>query len=258
MSNFLYLAFAFSRVSLIGKKHLKLVEYMSKIKIKKYMFVTGLISLVFSVVKGFKYKVNYEYSELNYPYIIEVDLYRKHHWTLELYLVANSIFDMVNYLLFTIINLSIDVYMLVRLRATFREKINRLESLENKNSGVLSKQTSQKITDMNDAMTNAIRMVIVNSAFNIFFKIPLLIVPVYNSIYTFYFKKNGTFFKDSMRILDYKLNYVDLIYLLTDLSDFLFTLLISIQFFVYVCFDKNIKMGFHKIFSRNLDEKQNK
>lgn len=57
MNNFAYLAFAFNRVALIGKDHAKIVKYFSKLSFKKFMLVTTTISLILSVVKGFKYKV---------------------------------------------------------------------------------------------------------------------------------------------------------------------------------------------------------
>ena len=50
MSNFLYIAFAFNQISLIGKDHPKLVEFMSKVGIKKYILVMGLISIGLSQV----------------------------------------------------------------------------------------------------------------------------------------------------------------------------------------------------------------
>lgn len=57
-SNFAYIGFASNRVALIGKDHVKLVQFISNIKIKNYFMATGFISLCFSIVKVFKYKVN--------------------------------------------------------------------------------------------------------------------------------------------------------------------------------------------------------
>ena len=57
MGNFAYMGFAFNRVALIGKNHAKLVIFMSEMKFKKYMSFTIFLSLVFSVVKVFRFKV---------------------------------------------------------------------------------------------------------------------------------------------------------------------------------------------------------
>ena len=57
MNNFAYIAFAFNRIALLGKNHPKLIEYISEIRWKKYIIVTSIISVAFSVVKGFKFKL---------------------------------------------------------------------------------------------------------------------------------------------------------------------------------------------------------
>lgn len=57
MSNFAYMAFAFNRIALIGQNHAKIVEKLAKWKFKKYMLITGFISVILSIIKGFKYHV---------------------------------------------------------------------------------------------------------------------------------------------------------------------------------------------------------
>lgn len=58
MSNFAYMGFAFNRIALIGKNDAKIVEKISGWQFKNYLTVTGIISVILSVVKGFKYQVN--------------------------------------------------------------------------------------------------------------------------------------------------------------------------------------------------------
>lgn len=57
MSNFAYMAFAFNRIALIGKDHAKIVEKLVKWKFKNYMLLSGLLSMILSIVKAFKYQV---------------------------------------------------------------------------------------------------------------------------------------------------------------------------------------------------------
>ena len=56
MCNFAYVAFALNRISLIGKDHGKLVKFISKVGIEKYIVVTLLISSLLSWIKGLKYE----------------------------------------------------------------------------------------------------------------------------------------------------------------------------------------------------------
>ena len=62
MNNFAYMAFAFNRIALLGRNHPKIIEYISEIRLNKYIIITAFISVAFSVVKGFKYKVNEKFS----------------------------------------------------------------------------------------------------------------------------------------------------------------------------------------------------
>lgn len=128
MINFAYVAFAFNRIALIGRDHPKLVKFLAETKIKWYVFVTTLISLALSVVKGFKYRVNYHYSEMNYPYNFDRDFWYHKTSGAVVYLFFNMICDILNYNVFVLVNMSIDIYMLVRLQQTLEEKSKKFEN----------------------------------------------------------------------------------------------------------------------------------
>ena len=74
MCNFTYVAFALNRISLIGREHGKIVTFMSELGVKKYIGISIFISCLFSWIKGFKYKANYLYSQLNYPMSVEMSI----------------------------------------------------------------------------------------------------------------------------------------------------------------------------------------
>lgn len=61
MSNFAYMGFAFNRIALIGQNHPKIVEKLTKWQFKNFMIATGVISMIFSIVKGFKYQVKNDF-----------------------------------------------------------------------------------------------------------------------------------------------------------------------------------------------------
>lgn len=250
MSNFCYIAFAFNRISLIGKDHSKLVEFISKVSFKKYLLLTGLISVGLSVVKSFKYRVNYDHSELNYPFNIENDLNLNKGVKRNVYFVANFISDLLNYVIFAIINIAIDVFMVVRLRRTLNEKLDRLKSIrkssECKTNNNAKKSNNKNELDINEALNNAIRMVVINSGLNFFFKLLLVYIPLQNVIAAFYYKSKSYEAFDNSRFdsLMGRSYEMDLFALINESADWLYNLLIAVQFFVYLKFDKKLKDAF--------------
>lgn len=248
MANFCYVAFAFNRISLIGKDHNKLVEFVSKVSFRKYLIFTGLISVTLSIVKAFKYRINYDHSELNYPFLIEGDLFEDRGWTRDLYFGANLVSDACNYLLFVLINISLDILMLIRLRKTLKDKLERLGV--NPNTVKCEKKTNKAknkiIAEINHAIVNAVRMVIMNSTMNFLFKLPLVFIPLLNVIAAIYFKSDN--YKQNLDLrFDNFIKYLtasDLITLMNETADVLFNLYISIQVFIYFKYDFKLKEAF--------------
>lgn len=263
LSNFCYIAFAFNRISLIGKDHPKLVQFMSEVGTKKYIFVTFIISIGLSIVKGFRYRINYDRSELDYPYLFETRLEFDIGWTRRLYLVVNFVSDILNYVILALMNIGIDVYMVSRLRKTLNEKLNRFKSdQENavKVKQLKSNETNKQREHAKESISSAIRMVMINSALNLFLKLPLVYVPIQNMIATIYYNDNVNPFvniwKDENLFTFYlymkTMKEADLITLIYEFSNWLFNFAISIQFFVYLKFDKKLKEAFDSVFRKNL------
>ena len=137
MCNFTYVAFALNRIALIGKDHSKIVKFISELDIRVYYLVTFLISFSLSWIKYFKYQVNNFEPNLNYPISNEWDiitlLFTKNSFNTDkytsykipdrLYFIYNSISDLINYVIFVIICLIIDIFMVVRLKQTLDEKL---------------------------------------------------------------------------------------------------------------------------------------
>lgn len=165
------------------------------------------------------------------------------------YFVINLISDILNYVVFVIFNISIDAYMLVCFKITLKEKSKWFENAKEK---VCTTRDSKKISEMTEAMNNAIRMVVLNSLFNFFFKSPLAIIPFINAIVSFYYKSklfwNGFYSIDIFFVKSKTFEFYDMI---EHLADWLFLILISCQLLFYYRFDKNIKMAFDKFRSKS-------
>ena len=242
MCNFTYIAFALNRISLIGKDHGKLVTFMSEVGIKKYIGVTFLISLLLSWMKYFQYEVNYFYPNLDFPMFNQVSMaYIKSNTLKDVFFILNVISDLVNYFVFVVICVVIDICMVVQLRRILNEKLNKSQSMN-------QKQNESKTTECEEAVNKAIKMVVLNSAIGIFFKFPVCFIPLLNV------------YADDKNI-DHNLNFSEFFHylldsefysLIQDMSYFLFTLSLSIQMFIYYRFDKKMMTGYQRIMDKTL------
>lgn len=67
MSHLSYIAFTLNRIALLGKEHGKIVNWMSTISLKRFLLYCFIISVLTSVVKIFKYQLNFDYPGYEYP-----------------------------------------------------------------------------------------------------------------------------------------------------------------------------------------------
>ena len=258
MWNFTYVAFALNRISLIGKDHGKLVKFMAEVGMKTYLAICLLLSCGFSAVKYFKYEINYGQSESSYPISNEHDLSSIHrtHISNDGVIIANSIFDILNYLVFEVIIFIIDIYLLVRLRQTLAEKMKKLETLTGKNDANKLETTKK---ENEDAINKVIKMVILNTAISLLFRLPIAFIPVVNVFAEFYYKNYLNQFNHPKfgEFYSFLLNsgfYDSIVYC----SDLFFNFSLFIQLFIYVYFDKLFKNGFDRILSKNSTQVSNK
>ena len=257
MCNFTYVAFALNRISLIGKDHGKIVTFMSEFGVKKYIGITVFISAIFSWIKGFKYKVNYFYPDSNFPMSNEIDimsiwfkLNKKNTSSVfdDFYFAFNSISDLVNYLVFVVICMIIDICMVVQLRRTLEEKAKKSESINQKQN------QNNKKAEFEEAVNKAIKMVVLNSAIGIFFKLPVCFIPLLN-VFAQNFYKTGNNLYFSFTLFYSMLFDSDFYVLIKDMSHFLFTLSLSIQLFIYNRFDKKFQTGFQRLREKTFGSK---
>ena len=257
MLNFTYVAFALNRISLIGKDHGKLVTFISKIVVKKYIVITCLISISLSWIKYFKYEINYFYSYFDFPISKEMDIITKSRITsifADFYFTFNSISDLINYLVFVVICIIIDVCMVVQLRRILNEKSKKSESLN-------QKLIETKKAENEEVVNKAIKMVVLNSTIGVLFKLPVCIIPLINVCAQFYYKTWGNRILNSAH--PFNILYSNLIdsgfyTLIQDVSHLFFTLSLSMQIFIYHRFDKKFRTGYERLMNKDNKSKQTK
>ena len=241
MCSFCYVAFALNRISLIGKDHGKIVEFMSKAKVKYYILITLVISLGLSVIKYFKYEINYDELESTFPisneWNILIDSYLKSSNLA--YFIINSISDLLNYVVFVVVCFILDVCMVVQLRKTLNEKFQKQKSILN------PAQAKTKKKENDEVVKRSVKMVVLNTAIGIVLKMPSSFLPVVNLCADSYFRhfnqryKHPAFGEFYSTLIDGEFYGT-----IEDFSKFLYCFSLSIQFFIYLIFDKKFKTGY--------------
>jgi len=217
---------------------------MSEVGIKKYVVFSLLISIGLSVIKGFKYSINYDGSEIKFPISNEFDIINydiKKPSFFEAFFIVNFIFDILNYMILVIICSIIDIYMVVKLRAFLEDKnkskafLNILDLFLNVKDLPLTRQQNK---DWEERISKTIKIVVINTLINFVFRVPITFLPTVDVYAQFYFKKEISLIEKPL----FKEFYLWLIYsgsflILEDLLDLLYCFSISIQFFIYRHFD---------------------
>ena len=246
MCNFTYVGFALNRIGLIGNGHGKIVTFISdyNLGIKKYIGFSLLISVSLSWIKGFKYEINYFYPYLSFPISNEIYVYEDTFPDafLKFYYVFYSISELLNYFVFVIICVIIDICMVVQLKRTLDEKVKKSESLN-------QKQNQAKKAEFEEVVNKAIKMVVLNSLIGICFKIPVAFIPLINACGRDRLHQEGMKeIRDPIFFQFLVLLYESGAYsLIQDVSYLLYTLSLSIQMFIYKRFDKKFQTGFERI-----------
>ena len=247
MNSFTYIGFAFNRISLIGKDHNKLVKFMCKISIKKFIAVSLFISISFSVIKFFEYDINHGSATSSYPILYDHSIsIREAEKPNVVFFIINFISDLFNHFLLLIVNLAIDIGMIIKLKQTLNER------LENFKSYSTIAQQEKKKTDNENVMDNAISMVILNTSLNLLLKLPESLYSLIYLWYGIYLHYNDPFVWEN-RVLERFFKLVCLTSqfcgMLQRLSDFLYLLSISLQFFFYKHYDKKLNSAIKKRFT---------
>ena len=256
ISNFSYIAFSLSRTLLIGKDHGSFLKLFSNdIKnLKKYIITVILISLVSNIVRILQYDLsqNFAYHRKSpllinefFVVVYHFDELKREDKIIKLILIFKGISDLINNLLFVVLNFIVDVYMTVRLKRTLDEKMNTNDP-----------KTKKLKTD---AVLKSILMIVLNAFVNIILKLPLLIVSLHDIHVSFtyitdflrklvmseFFIYNQTFFFQTICIQNIYCSILERFF------NLLVTISFSINIFFYYNFDNNFKVYFLKLFNRN-------
>jgi hypothetical protein len=184
-SNIMFILMNVNRYMLIGREHSATFEKISKWNMNWVIAVTVFTSLLASVAHAFQYElrnsdfyryfdsISYMYLYPSYPAIVFTST------TLYYYLLVYFIF---NFLVFFVVNTSVEVILVRKLHKELADKKKRLEKLETANTRAISLTESMSFRkkrklDIEDrAEQRAISMVVINALLNFFLRLPELFV----------------------------------------------------------------------------------
>lgn len=245
--NFCYVAFALNRIALIGKEHGPIVRFMADVGKTKYVAVTILISVGFSWIKYFKYALNYDRQELSFPKSNELDIFTndiQKSAILDFYFVFSCISDLVNYVMFVVISVIIDVCMVLKLKRIFREGLECLKTMTEDEQHI-----ELKSSEFEEALGQSARMVVVNTAVGVLFKIPSAFLPIVNTWAQFFYKDFAMRFEkpgfDRFYVMLLDTGFYALV---QDVAQFLYLASLAIHLFIYNRFDKRFNRALNKVF----------
>lgn len=239
MSNFAYVGFSISRLSLIGKKHGKFIKNISSASITVYIIVSFIFSVSLSIVKLFRYQVIFFQDYLfNQQYPVPYDrnfnnIY-SHNFKIKARVinVFNAICDLTNYLIFMVINTVLDLMLIAKLKKTLSELMNA------------NKRENQLV------LLRVITSIALYALLSTFLKLPSAFKPVLDSIhldseihFAYTFEKIDDFYENICLFSRF-------CFMFEKLAAFLFSLSLSICIFFYYILDKKFMMCFKIAFSK--------
>ena len=258
ISNFTYLAFSINRLSLVGKNG-DFIEYFSKLAVYKYMIFSSVVSALFSLVKGFRFRVNsFEPDEL-YPFIFyrESDKNNPNYKTIYTILfVFDAVYNFFNYIIFTFIHLISDILLYFKIRNTIKEKEVKFKTIYL----LIDSQYTKKLKENRKSIRKVLKMVIFYSFVSLVCKIPisitslndlrLLIINPFNNLEINYNRGRELFkFPYSMNSICY-LDEICLIF--ESFGNFLYFISLGVNIFFFCCFDKKFRLSFYTTFDFNV------
>ena len=161
----------------------------------------------------------------------------------DFYFVYNLLSDLVNYFVFVIVCVIVDICMVIQLRRVLNEK-----SMKSAMMSANQKQIEMKKAESEAAVNKAVKMVVLNSAIGILFKVPVCFIPLLN-VYAEYFYKYSysRFFHSYFAYIYPILIKTEFHSAIQSMSNLFYTLSLAIQMFIYIRFDKKFRVGYERL-----------
>ena len=228
-SNLIYIQMTLNRYMLIGKDHFKILEKVSRIRIKYYLLVSLVLSLALNSIVFFEFSINDGSSSIwddkDFPHLstkINVETSGDPKFFM------NIIKLVFNYFLIVFVNTTLECMIVYKLRQEIKKKEKRMREMMM--MGFLGRaQSSEKTKKNKRREMKSILMISVNGVINLLLRFPECAEIFYFSFLQISFAK---FFHAQL---------IDFFPAFILISNFFFILTFSSNFFVYYFFNQKIR-----------------
>lgn len=259
MSNLTYVAFSLCRLSLIGSENNKFIQFISEFDPKKLILVFILFSTCLTLVKPFKYSIELTVNHDDYEQEDFPNLFYKYKTLTDLNLsmfkmrlILDVLYDFVNYCVFVLVNLVIDILLLNRVWQVMLDK-------EAKMSEQIREKQKKLKRENRESFRKLVKMVAWNLVCGVVLKIPNSVTSlndfrllVFNLNFDFFSRLN---FQPNEFAFPYSMGYLCLLAKVCNVfhsfGHFLYLTSLTANFFFLKRFDKNFQKAFATIFSRS-------
>jgi hypothetical protein len=235
--NITYILILVNRYMLIGKEHSNLLRKISELSLKKVIIVCSIISFVLGIVNFFKYEINEDFEDMDYPFL---SLNRRDRRVTKNNIVSTIIDiglvflnDLFNYFLFSISSQFIEILTFIKLKKTISKKEKHFLRIHGMRESALKEKSNVK------REKNVIIMLTINCIINFTLRLPEISQLIYNILYVFFFVDDIFFaFCDEFNFFQ----------IFIEISNFFFVLTFTLNFFILYRFNKNIRAAFNELF----------
>ncbi|CAF0866779.1 unnamed protein product [Brachionus calyciflorus] len=242
LSSSSYILFSSIRCSLVGQEHFFLDKLMNY-NPKKLLYKMILIGFFLNLIKLFSFEINYFDPFFDYPspksynYVVENNIKGA-----ILISSLNLLCDFVNYILFIILHLILDIILIFKLRDTLKRRKEKFPEMS--------------MTKSDEFQYKSLGMVILNTSFNFFLRLPGMIEFLFwnRRFINFVYKKTGYLAKIYFFVGGLSVSYV--IHNLVVLSTFFYLVSLSLNFLMMYSFNNIFKKTFKKIFQKELSKNE--
>ena len=259
LSNLAYLAFSLNRFFLIDSQN-KFLGFFANMRIKTYIGISVFISAVLSLIKAFRYRINSFDAGESYPYMFyrnsndnSMNGYLKLRSLYSFIFSTDAVYDLINYVLFTLVNMVFDLALLVKIKAMLREK-------EEKNKLLLANSSEEvrekKRKENKETMNRVILMVVLNTLVNFVCKIPLSLISINDLRLLISSKLNDLSISAAWKreTFSYSVSLLchmnDMCLLVLEYAHFFYFLSLSVSFFFFYAFDLKFRSAYRQLISK--------
>lgn len=258
MSNFTYVTFSLCRLSLVGTEKNPLVTFVSTSGSVKLIAASVVLSTGLSIIKPFDYTIDFSepiyksYQLDDFPNLFykNKSMYSLRAWIFKLKLILGVAYDFVNYCVFVLVNIVVDLVLLRRIRRIMLQKEAKMAEQTRAQRKKIKKENRISFRKL-------VKLVFWNSMTGVLLKIPNSVTSLNDfrlvvSQFSIKFFSMVNF-ETNQFTFPYTMGYLCMLakacLVFQSFGHFLYLISLTLNLFFLKRFDRNFSLAFDTIFS---------